>query len=157
VLPGTTLHCTVDFKINGASAGPDFVQTITVNVGFPPSTAGCKVTGGGRISAANGDMATFGGNAMANGPSGQEEYQDHGPATNANVHSLSVLSVVCSSDKTTATIYGMATVNGGGSYVFAIDVKDLDEPGKNDRYHIRLSNGYDSGDQQLVSGNIQIH
>jgi hypothetical protein len=157
VLPGTTLHCTVDFKINGASAGPDFVQTITVNVGFPPSTAGCKVTGGGRITAANGDMATFGGNAMGNGPSGEEEYQDHGPAVDANVHSLSVLSVVCSSDKTAATIFGMATVNGGGSYVFAIDVKDLGEPGTNDRYHIRLSNGYDSGDQQLVSGNIQIH
>jgi len=157
VLPGTTLHCTVDFKINGASAGPDFVQTITVTVGFPPSTAGCKVTGGGRITAANGDMATFGGNAMGNGPSGEEQYQDHGPAVNANVHSISVLSVVCSRDKTSATIYGLATVNGGGSYVFAIDVKDMGEPGTTDRYHIRLSNGYDSGDQQLTAGNIQIH
>jgi hypothetical protein len=157
VLPGTTLHCSVDFTINGSSAGPDFVQEITVNVGFPPSTAGCKVTGGGRITAANGDKGTFGGNAMGNGPSGQEEYQDHGPAMDMNVHSISVLSVVCNSDKTAATIFGMATVDGGGSYVFGIDVKDLGEPGKNDRYHIRLSNGYDSGDQQLDGGNIQIH
>ena len=74
-----------------------------------------------------------------------------------NVHSISVLSVVCNSDKTAATIFGMATVDGGGSYVFGIDVKDLGEPGTNDRYRLRLSNGYDSGDQELVGGNIQIH
>src|SRR5439155_4764336 len=30
---GSTLHCTVDFLINGAPAGPDFQQTITVEVG----------------------------------------------------------------------------------------------------------------------------
>ena len=44
------------------------------------STEGCKVTYGGRITAANGDKATFGGNAKATGPKGQEEFQDHGPA-----------------------------------------------------------------------------
>jgi hypothetical protein len=158
VLPGTTLHCTVDFTINGAPAGPDFQQNVTVNVTFPPSTVGCKVTGGGRITAANGDKGTFGGVGMGNGPSGQEEYQDHGPAMDMNVHSISVLSVVCSTDKTTATIFGMATVDGSASYVFAIDVKDLGEPGAGvDHYRIRLSNGYDSGDQVLDGGNIQIH
>jgi len=251
---GSTLHCTVDFTINGAPAGPDFQQKITVEVGhgvptklvltpktstnpvdsqhcvtatvtdafgnpvpdvvvdfkvsgednlsgsaktnasgqatfcytvgsfpggdvitataeggthptdtatktitLPENTPGCKVTGGGRITAADGDKATFGGNAMGSGPSGEEEYQDHGSAMDINVHSSSVLSVSCSADKTSATIFGTATVNGAGSYMFRIDVKDLGEPGTNDRYRIRLSNGYDSGDQQLVSGNIQIH
>jgi hypothetical protein len=169
---GSTLHCTVDFTINGASAGPEFQQQITVEVGhgvptklvltpktatkpvdskhcvtatvtdafgdpvpgvvvdfkvagednlsgsattnaagqatfcytvgsfpgadvitataeggthptdvatktitLPENTPGCKVTGGGRITAANGDKGTFGGNAMGTGPSGQEEYQ----------------------------------------------------------------------------------
>jgi hypothetical protein len=251
---GSTLHCSVDFTINGASAGPEFVQQVTVEVGhgvpfkleltpetatnvvddthcvtatvtdafgapvpntavdftvagsvvtsgtrttngsgqaefcyvgpsfpgadlitataqegthpsdtarktwvLPGSTEGCKVTGGGRFTAANGDKATFGGNAQGSGPSGEEEYQDHGAATDINVHSISVLSVSCSADKTSATIFGTATVDGSGSHMFRIDVKDLGEPGVDDRYRIRLSNGYDSGDQQLGSGNVQIH
>jgi Mg-chelatase subunit ChlD len=125
---------------------------------IPGSTAGCKVTGGGRITAANGDKATFGGNAKGTGPSGEEEYQDHGPAMDINVHSSSVTAVTCSADRTSASIFGTATIDGGGSYDFRIDVRDLGEPGRNDRYRIRLSNGYDSGDQQLLAGgNIQIH
>ncbi len=123
----------------------------------PTSTEGCKVTGGGRILAANGDKGTFGGVGMGTGPSGEEEYQDHGPAMNINVHSTEIVAVSCSADGTSASIFGTATVNGSGSFDFRIDVKDLGEPGSSDRYRIRLSNGYDSGDQQLVSGNVQIH
>jgi len=126
---------------------------------LPGSTPGCKVTYGGRITAANGDKATFGGNAQvpASGPQGQEEYQDHGAAADINVHSLTVDTVVCSADGTSASIFGTATVNGGGSYNYRIDLKDLAEPGTSDRYRIRLSNGYDSGEQVLEGGNIQIH
>ena len=123
----------------------------------PASTPGCKVTYGGRITAASGDKATFGGNAKANGLKGNENYQDHGPATNMHVKSSSILAVVCSSDGTSASIFGTATVDGAGSFDFRIDVRDLGEPGSADRYRIRLSNGYDSGDQQLEGGNIQIH
>ena len=57
---------------------------------LPTSTAGCKVTYGGRITTSDGDKATFGGNAKGSGPSGQEEYQDHGPAVDSNVHSIDV-------------------------------------------------------------------
>jgi hypothetical protein len=121
------------------------------------NSPGCKVTAGGRILAANGDKATFGGNAMGAGPSGEEEYQDHGATLNLNVHSTAVLAVSCSPDGTSASIFGTATVNGAGSVMFRIDVRDLGEPGSSDRYRIRLSSGYDSGDQQLVSGNVQIH
>jgi hypothetical protein len=141
-----------------AHGGTNPTDTATKTITPPSSTAGCKVTGGGRILAADGDKATFGGNAMGSGPSGVEEYQDHGPAMDINVHSINVLAVVCSADRTSASIFGTATVNGAGSYSFRIDVRDLGEPGRNDRYRIRLSNGYDSGDQQLTAGgNIQIH
>jgi Mg-chelatase subunit ChlD len=140
-----------------AQTGTHPSDTATKAWVIPTSTAGCKVTGGGRITAANGDKATFGGNAKGTGPSGEEEYQDHGAAMDINVHSLSITSVSCSADRTSASIFGTATINGGGSYDFRIDVKDLAEPGTTDRYRIRLSNGYDSGDKQLVSGNIQIH
>ena len=66
-----------------ASAGADLKQ----------STEKCNVTYGGRIATADGDKATFGGVAHAKGPKGQEEYQDHGPLTDINVHSIDVQGV----------------------------------------------------------------
>jgi hypothetical protein len=135
------------------------VETVNVTVVVPTSTPGCKVTYGGRILAASGDEATFGGNAMVptSGPRGQEEYQDQGPATAMNVHSIDVQAVTCSRDGTSASIFGTATIDGSGSFDFRIDVVDNGEPGAgSDTYRIRL-NGYDSGVQTLLGGNIQIH
>jgi hypothetical protein len=146
------------------------------------STDKCKVTYGGRIVTAENDKATFGG--VANGSRGQEEFQDHGLATDINVHSIDVQSVVCgppgdgdgdgggeiglassvttfavraASSETQASIYGTATVDGSGSVDFQIDLEDLGEPGTADTYRLRLSNGYDTGVQTLVGGNVQIH
>jgi protocatechuate 3,4-dioxygenase beta subunit len=124
---------------------------------IPVNDTSCKVNNGGRIMATNGDKATFGGNAKGRGPSGHEEYQDHGGALDINVHSIGVLTVTCSRDGTQASIFGTATINGAGSYDFRIDVKDLAEPGRTDTYRIRLSTGYDSGEHVLSGGNIQIH
>lgn len=134
------------------------IQHINVTVGFPESTAGCKVTYGGTITAMNGDAASFGGNAKAAGPKGQEEYQDHGPATDMNVHSIDVRAVVCNAAGTAASIFGFATVDGSGSLQYRIDLADNGEPGRNDTYRIHVSNGYDSGVQTLAAGgNVQIH
>ena len=124
---------------------------------IPASTAGCKVTYGGRIEAANGDKGTFGGNAKADGLEGSENYQDHGPAADMHVKSVDVDAVVCSADGTSASIFGTATVDGAGSFDYRIDVEDLGEPGSSDTYRIRVSNGYDSGEQVLDRGNVQIH
>ena len=123
---------------------------------LPTSTPGCKVIYGGRITAANGDKATFGGNAQVP-PKGQEEYQDHGPAAEMNVHSINVLAVTCSADGTQASIFGQATIDGSGTFNYRIDVEDLGEPGTSDTYRIRLSSGYDSGKQVLEGGNVQVH
>ena len=136
----------------------------------------CKVTFGGWIATADGDKATFGGNSHAVLQKGQFEYQDHGRATNINVHSIEVHSVDCggeisvsglpgvsffaaeaSSFGTQASIFGKATIDGSGSFDYQIDVQDLGEPGSSDTYRIRLSNGYDSGEQVLGGGNVQIH
>jgi hypothetical protein len=124
---------------------------------IPQSTPGCKVTNGGRITATNGDKATFGGNAKGDGPQGQEEYQDHGPATAMNVHSIEVQAVTCNAAGTAASIFGTATIDGSGTFNFRIDVVDNGEPGRSDTYRIRLSNGYDSGVKTLSGGNIQLH
>jgi Mg-chelatase subunit ChlD len=125
---------------------------------LPASTEGCKVTYGGRITAANGDKATFGGNAKAMGLQGEEEYQDHGSAVDLNVHSINVQAVVCSRDGKSVSIFGQATINGSGTFDYRIDVTDNGEPGAgSDTYRIRLSNGYDSGTKVLEGGNIQLH
>jgi hypothetical protein len=128
---------------------------------LPVSTPGCevKITNGGWIIAKNGDQSSFGGNAKvdaAGNVSGNEEYQDHGPANPMNLKGY-VLVVVCTST-TQATIYGEATIDGGGSFLYRLNVEDNAEPGKGaDKYWILVANGYDSGNQILKGGNVQIH
>jgi hypothetical protein len=131
----------------------------------PPSTAFCEVTitNGGRITANNGDRATFGGNAKVSNDGsavkGQEEYQDHGPATPRNVKSTVLLATTCDTGASpkTATIYGRATVDGSGDFVFRIDVTDGGPGASTDSYGILMSDGYVSGQHALEGGNVDIH
>ena len=123
---------------------------------IPTNQEGCKVTYGGWITAANGDRANFGGNAKGDGPKGNENYQDKGPATDIHVKSINVLSVTCSTDGTMASIFGKASINGAGSFDYRIDVRDPAAAGSPDTYRIRVS-AYDSGEQNLSGGNVQIH
>jgi hypothetical protein len=128
---------------------------------LPVTTPGCEITitNGGWIIANNGDRANFGGNAKADedgNVTGQEEYQDKGPAEAFNLHG-DVTVVVCDPDPTRATIFGDATIDGSGSHLFRIDVRDFAEPGKGvDTYRMRVDS-YDSGEKTLGGGNIQIH
>ena len=157
-LPGSdVISAFADTDKSGTQNGSEPGDTATKTWVLPGSSAGCKVTYGGRITAADGDKATFGGNAKGAGPSGQEEYQDHGSAVNINVHSIDVQAVTCSRDGTSASIFGTATINGSGSVLYRIDVVDNGEPGSSDTYRIRLGSGYDSGVQTLTGGNVQVH
>lgn len=157
-LPGSdTITAFADTDNSGTQDVGEPSSTATKDWVLPSSGAGCKVTGGGRITTAGGDKATFGGNAKGAGPSGQEEYQDHGPAATMNLHSIDVQAVVCSEDGLSASIFGTATIDGTGSVDYRIDVTDNGEPGSSDTYEIRLSNGYDSGVQTLLGGNVQVH
>ncbi len=158
-LPGAdTITAFADTNTNSTQDTGEPSDTAAKTWVLPQSTPGCKVTNGGRITTTGGDKATFGGNAKADGLQGEEEYQDHGPAPGMNVHSVVIQAVVCNAAGTTASIFGTATINGGGSFDFRIDVADNGEPGRNDTYRMRLSNGYDSGIQTLAKGgNIQIH
>jgi hypothetical protein len=120
---------------------------------IPPSTAGCKITYGGHITAANGDPASFGGNAKAP-DKGNNNYQDHGPAAPMHVKMPTVLAVLCDSTDTLGTIFAVTS----DGQLARIDVKDLGEPGRNDTYRLQLGGGYDTGEQTLThGGNIQIH
>jgi VCBS repeat-containing protein len=73
------------------------------------------------------------------------------------VNTIDVQAVVCSDDRTQASIFGQATVNGSGSYEYEIDVTDNGEPGTSDEYGIFIPGvAYDSGMQMLGGGNVQI-
>src|SRR3989441_6074077 len=70
-----------DNNKNGTQDANEPSDTATKAWVFPASNAGCKITYGGRITAANGDKATFGGNAQGDTNTGESQYTDHGPAT----------------------------------------------------------------------------
>jgi hypothetical protein len=150
-----------DTSFNGSA---DAFVTKIADISPPEaSTPGCEVTiaDSGKITAANGDTATFSGHAQVASSgqevSGQQQYKDHGPVQPLTAKSINVLAVLCSPDRTEATIFGQATIDGSGSFDYRIRVKDLGEPGKGvDMYGIVLSNGYVSGDQTLEAGNVQI-
>jgi hypothetical protein len=124
----------------------------------PVTTPRCEITNGGWIIAANGDRATFGGNAKANESGetqGQQEYLDHGPAQHLKMHSINVLAIVCDGTGR-ASIFGQATIDGSSIVNYRINVQDLGEPGKGQDTYWLLMDGYDSGEQPLRGGNIQI-
>jgi hypothetical protein len=162
IFPGADkIHAFADSDNDGTEDQGEPSDDATKTWILPVSTPGCevKITNGGWIIAANLDKASFGGVAMADGAgnaSGNEEYQDHGPADPMNLHG-NVLVVVCDS-LTSATIYGMASIDGLGSYLYRLRVEDNAEPGKGaDKYWITVQTGYDSGNQVLKGGNVQIH
>jgi extracellular elastinolytic metalloproteinase len=159
-----TITAYADLNRDGVQQGtePSDAATKTWN---PPSTPNCAVdvNNGGQITTDAGDRATFGGHARVSGTgvaSGNEQYQDHGPAMPLNVKALNVQSVVCPGAGE-ALISGQASVDGSGSVDYQIHVRDAGEPGTSDKYGIKLTVGtttvYDSGYHTLESGNVQIH
>jgi hypothetical protein len=162
------------YDLGGPPFGPPAATMSTAPAGFleditlkaikvtPPTPCAIKITNGGWIVTDDGDRGSFGGVAketITGVDSGNEEYQDHGPADPMNVHSLVITDLICDSDTTKASIFGTATIDGTGVHPFQIDVQDNGEPGKgNDHYRIRIPDvGYDSGDHILRGGNVQIH
>lgn len=59
-------------------------------------------------------------------------------------------------------IVGAATLNGGATVTYTLDIVDGGNPAK-DTFRLRLSNGYDTGVQKLIGtsgfrcGNIRVH
>ena len=125
-------------------------------VALPASTNGCTVFGHGRINAANGDRASFRARVAANPPTGAAFYRDSGPADAFRLRSTSVDALTCSSDASTASVFGTATNAPGGFVAYRIDLQLSAWKRGSDTYRIRLSNGYDSGARQIVHGDVDI-
>jgi hypothetical protein len=149
-------------RIVAASYGGDATHSASsgftgVSVTVPGSTEGCVVFGHGRITAANGDKASFRMLVAASPPRGAEFYRDNGPANAFQLVSSTVDALSCSPDATQASVFGTATANGAGSVQYRIDVQLTAWEWGKDTYRIRLSNGYDSGVQQIRHGDLDIH
>ena len=71
------------------------------------------------------------------------------------MQSINVLAVVCDGS-TRASIFGQATIDGSGVVNYRINVQDLGEPGKGLDTYWLLTDDYNSGEQVLRGGNIQI-
>ena len=140
-----------DTQHDGTSDG--FVTKLLL---APSSTPGCRVSGGGRIQAANGDLATFNGSVRATsveGAKGTVQYTDRGPSERFRVRSQAIDALAC--DGAAALITGVARIK-GKSVDFTIDLVDGGNAGGEDTYRLQLSNGYDSGTQPLTAGNVQV-
>lgn len=138
------------FALAAIAAAPADAQVITE----------CTVSGGGRIIAASGDEATFGGHATSQGVvMGNEVYIDHGPATPVRFRSLTVTAVVCNLDARRAEIFGTGQVDTAlgtqlvGYRIAVVAVRSIAQVP--DFYRITFP-GYDSGEQPVEHGNITI-
>ena len=162
-LPGDdAIHAFADSNNNGMQDLAEPFGDATKTWTPPQSTQLCEVTitDGGWIIADNGDRANFAANAkvLPDGTlQGQQQYRDQGPAEPIDVHSTEITATTCSSDRTTASIFGKATIDGSGSHVFRIDVTDMGSGGTDDTYGIMLDTGYMSGQHVLSGGNVTIH
>ena len=153
----SALHVTV---FNPLGGGP-LVDVVIARAHADISCGACSdqggdfVTGGGWITP-SGAKANFGvAGGIKNGSLwGHLTYIDHGP-NGPRVRGTGV-SAYSVTDATTRHIEGMAEINGQGGFTYTVDVADNGEPGGNDTFALKLSNGYVAAGP-LAGGNIQLH
>jgi WD40 repeat protein len=156
-LPGMDdIHAYADADTdNTQDAGEPFDDATKTWV-LPANTEFCEVMikDVGRIMANNGDPAKFTGHAKVKADGtvqGEQHYEDLGPAQPLTVDSIELTATTCSEDRTTASIFGRATINGSGSHTFRVDVTEGP-----DTYGITLDTGYSSGQHPLTKGKVTI-
>src|SRR5438105_1534504 len=170
---------TIRFSLAGAVFIAGAVELLTTDSAIAQVQPPCDfATGGGFIVRDSGDKANFGvaGSCKNNFSWGHLEYVDHSYTPPLNVHWTSITAYGgpgCSptgpSDAHTRCICGTARSNVFGDVDFGVVVDDVGEPGVNDVFKIRLTQGgqlrYTSesdsdhtlGGSGSGGGNIQLH
>ena len=153
------------------------VQLLTTDSAIAQEQPPCDfVTGGGFIVRDSGDKANFGvaGSCKNVFSWGHLEYVDHSYTPSLNVHWTSITAYLgpgCSptGPADARCICGTATSNVFGDVEFGVVVDDVDEPGVNDVFKIRLTQGglpvyttesdsdHTLGGSGPGGGNIQLH
>ena len=121
----------------------------------------CIVSDGGRLAVASGDEATFGGNASTRRQGfGHQIFVNHGPAAEFTFTTVEITSLVCIEDGRYAKMTGTGRVESGEGpdqiVGFRLEMQDTHEGPAADGYHLTLSNGYDTGLQLVLHGEIQV-
>ena len=153
------LHVTAFDPFSGATLADVVISSSHADITCAgcPAPVGDFVTGGGWITGTpTGARANFGvaGGIKHGGLWGHLTYIDHG-SNGVKVKGTSVTSYEIMGP-TWRRIKGMAEVDGVGDIGYTVDVTDAGEPGRDDTFSIRLSNGY-SASGKLAGGNIQLH
>src|SRR5437867_4669490 len=126
------------------------------------------ITGGGFVFRDDGARANFGAHGgCTNGDFwGHVNYVDHGGfqgATPYHVDSIEITGYLIDPAFPNARdICGFARTNAGETVRFRVRLEDNGEPGRDDRFGIRLSNGYlvtarSLGGDGSGGGNVQLH
>ena len=149
------------------TAGAMMVTSVPASAHFVP--APCDfITGGGFIFTDSGARANFGahGGCKHGGFWGHVNYVDHGGFNGVapyHVSSTEITGYLIDPDFPNARdICGWARTNAGETVRFRVRMEDNGEPGRDDRFGIRLSNGYLVTTRLLANGgpgggNIQLH
>jgi len=151
----------------GLVAAGALVASIPTKAHFVPIPCDF-ITGGGFIFRDDGARANFGahGGCKNGGFWGHVNYVDHGGEFGVSpyhVKSTEITGYLIDPDFPNARdICGKATTNAGEEVTFRVRMEDNGEPGRNDRFGIRLSNGYLVTARLLANGgpgggNIQLH
>lgn len=170
---------TIRFGLAGAVFIAGAVELLTTDSAIAQVQPPCDFsTGGGFIVRDSGDKANFGvaGSCKNNFSWGHLEYVDHSYTPPLNVHWTSITAYRgpgCSptgpSDANTRCICGTARSNVFGDVDFGVVVDDVGEPGVNDVFKIRLTQGgqpvyttesdsdHTLGGSGSGGGNIQLH
>jgi hypothetical protein len=156
------IHFYIDGCMNGAAG---IVQAgISCEGKTPPPQAGeCgKLTGGGWILSSTGAKCSFGvsGGIRRGEFWGQLNYIDHG--TGMHVKSTAVTDFRPNPNVPDCRIITYTvTINGVAGFTAVVDAWDRGEPGRDDFFSIRLSNGYSAkgtlGGDGHGGGNLQLH
>lgn len=153
-----------DGALGGESSAIDSLR-------FTRTPGRCWLTTGGHLKGAlkGKSVHSFGGN-VGPPPSGSWEHIDH--SQGLNFHSFDAEIVRCFNDgnagpghpkaeDNVAQFRGTGRLNGEFGYDFVATVVDRGEPGKHDRYSIRVFQGGTDfivvDDKRLSGGNVQIH
>jgi hypothetical protein len=126
------------------------------------------ITGGGFVFTDSGPQANFGSHGgCKNGAFwGHINYVDHGGSAGAMPYHVDSTQITGYLEDTAfpnaREICGFARTNAGETVLFRVRMEDNGEPGINDTFGIRLSNGYDLPPRPLGNGgpgggNIQLH
>ena len=150
------LHVTVFNPLPGPPLADVVISSAHADIACAAcsSPVGDFVTGGGWITGPSGGRANFAvaGGMKNGGLWGHLTYIDHG-AGGPKVKGTGVTAY--RGTGTSRHIEGTADID-GASGTYAVDVADNGEPGRNDTFSLKLSNGY-TASGNLAGGNIQLH